>query len=58
MRPDTVLAPSDSRMAPLPAHVSPLRRLELRETFVNDFGLFHLINQNALTELTLMSCQG
>jgi hypothetical protein len=42
----------------LPAHSAQLTTLSLRETFIDDQGLFHLLQHSALTSLCIMSCQG
>lgn len=42
----------------LPAHAAKLTALSLRETFIDDQGLAHLMHNSALTSLCLMSCQG
>jgi len=57
MRPDCVLAPVTPPRQ-LQSHSAPIRRLHLHETYIDDAGLFNIISGNALTELTLMSCQG
>jgi hypothetical protein len=55
MRPDWVLSPATQPM--LPYH-NQLQTLTLRETMIDDNGLFHLIGRNRLRSFTLMSCQG
>ena len=42
----------------LPVHKAQLKLLSLRETFIDDTGLFHLLQGSCLTSLCLMSCQG
>lgn len=42
----------------LPAHFARLTSLSLRETFIDDQGLNHMMRNSALTSLCLMSCQG
>ena len=61
--PDIVLEPPASAAKlrlpyTLPAHTAALTALSLRETFIDDQGLAHLMQGSRLTTLCLMSCQG
>lgn len=56
--PDVVLAPPKRQPYMLMPHSARLTTLSLRETFIDDQGLFHLLHGSALTTLCLMSCQG
>ncbi|CAD6572389.1 MAG: hypothetical protein CYPHOPRED_004820 [Cyphobasidiales sp. Tagirdzhanova-0007] len=56
--PDEVAKPPKKTPYTLPAHNAHLTTLSLRETYIDDNGLFHLLHGSALTSLCLMSCQG
>ena len=53
-----MLQPPKKTSYQLTPHNARLTTLSLRETFIDDQGLFHLLQGSALTTLCLMSCQG
>lgn len=55
--PDTVCAPNTSRHALAP-HQASLTSLSLRETFIDDAGLFYLLKNSCLKQLSILSCEG
>lgn len=57
IKPDPVCAPNTSREA-LPSHRASLTSLSLRETFIDDAGLFYLLQNSPLRQLSILSCEG